>query len=741
LSGPVSMGSAPAGNDLSKYFGPRLTGYVDSNSGVPIIMDTRWQKESGEYYTGKNQFLADRIEEKVMEAGKSSVYTTVVLPYMYIQELRYVFTTVKPNPTLAAVAPNLGVQKLQTTRREHVEGKMERYGLKFQLEHDFYMKGPAGEREFVNKIRETRANTQRTVDALVIRTIDESMQMYDEWLHAMGKYETDADRLRDAELSTYMCFNKLLPQELGVVIDRVRSNLKVSGGDEPDTALVPEGFGSRFQSSPVEASYEIVEKGTNSLKVVRGPNAAAKLGNVNLFEAKRVDVEDIAFDPFSHNSQIGEFYPLHNRVQIGAVGADPYTSKSQTIFIHDESVDDFRPITLDDAIDNCQRFYNTEIGPLKPFAALSTPENNMFAKWGDVSRDPFVKSNGAGGWTDVKTFDDMDKNGFITTDLKALIMNTLRPDLAVNAAYKTDDGGVHTVPGLDPGTSTVPPVTNWEQFASIPINKHNILKLVRLNVLMPFSFIIARPWQTFETADVVLMKGGMDTGCTFVGGSHATTGMDTSTGFWEVNYVFYASPAIYQRANVIKIKDAYCRRYRFGRDTQFVDLPDVFPGSDKLATVHEFRSVIPILCGYYDAMLVQTYDPTQTKKVKDRQAWKTVPNPLPLFGEYFNTPLYLNRTLPPANLSAEFMQFAFPDYVRAASDAANTRGSMASLFPNSLCYLGDHYYYNATTKKFDGHTMGTGHLGIYGSIPGTAAARKGVGTFPHTMYTREGLSI
>jgi len=258
-----------------------------------------------------------------------------------------------------------------------------------------------------------------------------------------------------------------------------------------------------------------------------------------------------------------------------------------------------------------------------------------------------------------------------------------------------------------------------------------IQSMLSNNVLLPFSIVLARPWLTFRTCDIVLMKAGIDTGRTFMGLENCAMGMDANLGFWIVNYHYHAKAFIYRPLNVIKARNAVIERVEYGFGTRFVRDERDAPSYGK--DVRDVHDVISMICGFYDAQTEPSSDPMSNAK--------GLPNPLPLTGFYDTLP---EEYRPSMSDDCQFgpgcyYSFVFRDSFRKRSDIARPGTTNGY---NTLCYLGEHYYYDPGARNFESYTNNTGHLHITATMPGTAKVRNGtIPTYASQYVPRTGLGV
>jgi hypothetical protein len=89
----------------------------------------------------------------------------------------------------------------------------------------------------------------------------------------------------------------------------------------------------------------------------------------------------------------------------------------------------------------------------------------------------------------------------------------------------------------------------------------------------PFSFLLARPRMTYDMGSAILMKGGAETGNTFVGYNDFQLGDDIVTKIHHGHYTYYSKAVVKNEKNIMIAHNIFASGYRGGNDSKIVRGP------------------------------------------------------------------------------------------------------------------------------------------------------------------------
>ena len=235
------------------------------------------------------------------------------------------------------------------------------------------------------------------------------------------------------------------------------------------------------------------------------------------------------------------------------------------------------------------------------------------------------------------------------------------------------------------------------------------------------TVLLLRPFQTYNMASGVLMKGGLDTGFTAHGHHDFMLTDDVMHKVHIGHYTFYHKSIIKQSKNIMLAEDIFAHSYISGEGT------GIFPGegsqrpgkfSEQLARDSFSHDIIPI------------WIPADSNgNIKKPQ------NPLDISGAYNNQTLDANNSTlddedehyPNAAAYASALGF---DRLQNYDQNEQFLSPMRHL--NTVCFQGHQLSWDSERKSFSKVTVNTGHWGpnVY---PGCRAVRNGENAFLKDM--------
>jgi hypothetical protein len=237
------------------------------------------------------------------------------------------------------------------------------------------------------------------------------------------------------------------------------------------------------------------------------------------------------------------------------------------------------------------------------------------------------------------------------------------------------------------------------------------------------TVLLLRPFQTYNMASAVLMKGGLDTGFTAHGHHDFMLTDDVIHKVHIGHYTFYHKSIVKQSKNIILAEDIFAHSYISGEGT------GIFPGEGKKGSFSEQLS--------RDTF---THDiiPVWIPQVKDDNGRDVIPhpqNPLDITGHYNNQTLDANNSTldddkehyEGANKYAARLGFN-----RLQNYDQNDQFLSPMRHLNTVCFQGHQLSWDSEKKSFAKVTTNTGHWGpnVY---PGCRAVRNGENAFLKDM--------
>jgi len=233
------------------------------------------------------------------------------------------------------------------------------------------------------------------------------------------------------------------------------------------------------------------------------------------------------------------------------------------------------------------------------------------------------------------------------------------------------------------------------------------------------TVLLLRPFQTYNMASGVLMKGGLDTGFTAHGHHDFMLTDDVIHKVHIGHYTFYHKSIVKQSKNIILAEDIFAHSYVSGEGT------GVFPGGD----TQKGNFTEQITRDTFTHDIIPIWIPSDGAKIKMPQ------NPLDITGHYNNQTLDANNST--VDDAEEHYAFAgrYADALHF-NRLQNYDHDEQFLSPmrhlNTICFQGHQLSWDSERKSFAKVTTNTGHWGpnVY---PGCRAVRNGENAFLKDM--------
>lgn len=236
------------------------------------------------------------------------------------------------------------------------------------------------------------------------------------------------------------------------------------------------------------------------------------------------------------------------------------------------------------------------------------------------------------------------------------------------------------------------------------------------------TVLLLRPFQTYNMASAVLMKGGLDTGFTAHGHHDFMLTDDVIHKVHIGHYTFYHKSIVKQPKNIILAEDIFSTGYVGGEGS------NVFPGAGNADNPAE---------GSFSAQLAEDRFTHDLIPLWIPAGEAIIQNPLDITGHYSPQTLDLN------NSTLDNSVGHYPEAAKYASalgfDRLQNYGAPANetfLSPvrhlNTVCFQGHQLSYDVNKKSYTKITLNTGHWGpnVY---PGCRAVRNGENAFLKDM--------
>ncbi len=230
------------------------------------------------------------------------------------------------------------------------------------------------------------------------------------------------------------------------------------------------------------------------------------------------------------------------------------------------------------------------------------------------------------------------------------------------------------------------------------------------------TVLLLRPFQTYNMASGVLMKGGLDTGFTAHGHHDFMLTDDVIHKVHIGHYTFYHKSIVKQSKNIILAEDIFAHSYVSGEGT------GIFPSEGKSSFDQQLAR------DTFTHDIIALWVPAKAGKV-------SVQNPLDISGHYNAHTLDANNSTvddvePHYEGAEEYARIMGFDRLQNYDQNEQFLSPMRHL--NTVCFQGHQLSFDSEKKTFAKVTTNTGHWGpnVY---PGCRAVRNGENAFLKDM--------
>ena len=265
-------------------------------------------------------------------------------------------------------------------------------------------------------------------------------------------------------------------------------------------------------------------------------------------------------------------------------------------------------------------------------------------------------------------------------------------------------------------------------FLMSPLSKDSLVRMIDRDVVVPFDFVLSRPFIQHEMSSMIMTVAGQETGATFFGHSDFQLADDVTSKVHYGNFTFYSKALVTNPKNVHVVDGVYAQAYVKGNDCRFFENAETRDGKEA-----DFNPHLP-----------NNYDKSMFSMMVPCRRAADLPNPLDLGGSYAK-PDTSNGTHS-YTLSQHMEEqekkmgelFGFYNELWRFDQYAYSNGfSSPGVFEpgmraraNTLCYQGHQFSWARTGSGLDGAggytnvRANTGHFGpdVY---PGCGQVRRG----------------
>lgn len=226
-------------------------------------------------------------------------------------------------------------------------------------------------------------------------------------------------------------------------------------------------------------------------------------------------------------------------------------------------------------------------------------------------------------------------------------------------------------------------------FLATGITRDNLVSLHRGDIYVPVDFILARPWMTYQSSTVVMMKAGRETGEIVVGQQRFQMDTRVADRMLYANYFYYGKALVYKDRNVLVAPNVFIQDYIKGNNTSFVTEADLGEINEHSCLFNRTASIL--------AFMTPANDYKNISNVLDIRGTNTnieIPEYNSPSDVHYGTCNYYRQLL---NIEPHNLSDPMSDYYDYEDMNMN---------PNSICFLGH-------TNNYRNEVIytNTGHLG------------------------------
>lgn len=132
-------------------------------------------------------------------------------------------------------------------------------------------------------------------------------------------------------------------------------------------------------------------------------------------------------------------------------------------------------------------------------------------------------------------------------------------------------------------------------FMMTNITRDNLVSLHRADIYVPVDFILARPWMTYHSSTVIMMKAGSETGEIVVGQQRFQMDTRVADRMLYANYFYYGKALVYKDRNVLVAPNVFIQDYIRGNNTTFITSDNLSEINEQNCLVNSPSSILAIM--------------------------------------------------------------------------------------------------------------------------------------------------
>lgn len=258
--------------------------------------------------------------------------------------------------------------------------------------------------------------------------------------------------------------------------------------------------------------------------------------------------------------------------------------------------------------------------------------------------------------------------------------------------------------------------TLYEAFLKVLVTRENLKIMAEHNIIIPFGFMVCRPFKRYDMCSAILCKSGSQLGNTYMGHNDFQLTDDIIHKVHVGHYTFYSKSIIHDEKQYQIAEDVFGVGYKGGENMRMYDTK-----GELMDDIHAESFRASIIC-----MMIPYRTNNGSKS-------PVISNPVDITGT-FHPVLYADSDIPEgeivraqhpsARYYAEFLELK--QLTSYASDA--TEHFMSPFkYLNTVMFQEQQYMYNPKTQSFSDKILNTGHWG--NTYNGCGKVRNGENAF------------
>ena len=245
-----------------------------------------------------------------------------------------------------------------------------------------------------------------------------------------------------------------------------------------------------------------------------------------------------------------------------------------------------------------------------------------------------------------------------------------------------------------------------ELFCTTPITKENLKRMAEHDIVVPFGFMLTRPFERYDMCSAILCKSGTQLGNTYMGHNDFQLTDDVIHKVHVGHYTFYSKSIIHDEKQYQIAENVFGAGYKGGENTRFYQ-----DKAELMDDIHAEAFRASIIC------MLLPYRTNQGGRAP------RIENPIDITGKLHPT-LYAETDIPEGEVdSAQYPGGRYYAEVlelkKLSAYASDATEHFMSPFKylNTVCFQGAQFMYNHNQGGFTDKIKNTGHWGnVYNGV-------------------------